>query len=201
MELHKLSQLEIDDIEKSEKAISIIYGLTERQVGDLPVSKFKDLSTKAASFLMAEIPGKPKKTIKVGKNKYRIVYDPTKLRQRQYVEILHFGSNPIENMHLIMASIVQPVTWFGVRKNKAEDHEKLAEDLLQAKVCDLYHACVFFCKLFKSLMEASKAFLTQEMIKTGKISKKAAEQLLTVSINALDGFTQPQKWQSMNVSA
>jgi hypothetical protein len=200
MELHKLSLQKIDDLEKTEKAVQIIYGKTERQIEEMPFGEFNALAKQAGKFLTEQIPGKAKRIIKAGKQKFEIIYDPTKLKHRQYVEVLHFGTSPIENMNLIMASIVRPVKWFWSKENNVDDHEKVAEQLLKAKVCDLYHACVFFCNLYKNLMNATRDYLIPEMVKTGKITRKGAESLLMDSVNAMDGFTQRQGLRSMKES-
>ncbi|HEX2684635.1 MAG TPA: hypothetical protein VHL77_11910, partial [Ferruginibacter sp.] len=64
---------------------------------------------KECSFLTGEkMPGKPVNSFRIGRNKYVINYKPTTLKHRQYVEILSFAEKPIENMHYIMASLVNP---------------------------------------------------------------------------------------------
>src|SRR5690349_9474879 len=150
LDLYRLSiNTELDEMGRLERAICIIYDLTERQVEEMLVTDFTQKAKHAAQFLTNKIPGKPVKKIKVGRNVYRITYDPTKLRHRQYVEVLTFGEKPIENMHLVMASVVQPVTWYGrAKRNEAEQHIEIANDMLKARVMDVYHTCVFFCKLY-----------------------------------------------------
>lgn len=218
LDLYKLGSEPIEEMEKVERAVGIIYDLTPTQVEQLKVSEFNAKAKEAAKFLTSEIPGKRVRTIKVGKKRYRITYDPTKLRHRQYVEIIHFGEKPVDNMHLIMASLVQPKKSFRGRggsaikfmftgksfepyyDNQANDHGKIAEDMLNARVTDVYHACVFFCNLYKGLMQSTQDFLETEMMRTGR-TRKEANELITASINAMDGFFQPQKLQSTKESA
>lgn len=180
-------------MEKVERAIAILYDLTERQVEELSVSEFNGYAKESAFVLTPKIPGKPVRQIKVGKRRYSIIYDPTKLRHRQYVEIIHFGDRPIENMHLIMASVVQPVTWYGKRlKNEAEDHPAIASDLLGARVIDVYHTCVFFCKLFANLISSIRVYLVTQMMMEG-MRKEDAMMLVDSSRSAMDGFIPPNR--------
>ncbi|MGN6416111.1 MAG: hypothetical protein ACTHMC_01375 [Pseudobacter sp.] len=198
-DIHRLSLTpDIDDFERVERAICILFDMTEQQLGDLPVKEFTALARQCTFALTDQVPGKPVKSFRIGRKKYAITYDPTKLRHRQYVEILTFGDKPIENMHYIMASLVQPVRWGMRRKNEAKDHEAISADMLNAKLVDVYHSCVFFCKLWLSLMERIRASLVFQMMQTG-MTQSTAQELLSSSINAMAGFIQPGKWQNLNV--
>lgn len=197
LDLYRLSiNTDLDEMGKLERAVAIIYDRTEREVEEMTMGEFTSLSSHAAQFITTAIPGKPVTTIRVGRKRYRIIYNPTKLRQRQYVEVLHFATKPIENMHLIMASIVQPVKWWGgVSRNTAEMHPSITSDMLQAPVKHVYHACVFFCKLYGNLMQGIQGYLVAEMMKKG-MSLIEASNLVTASANAMGGFTVPQGSQN-----
>lgn len=199
LDLYRIStDKSLEEMDKLEQAVGVIYNLTPREVEDLSMGKFTELSKQAAQFLTEKIPGKPVRIIKTEKRKYLITYNPASLRQRQYVEILHFGSKPVENMHLIMASLVQPITWYGRRKkNTAEDHPNIASDLLTAKVVDVYHACVFFCKLYINLIKNIRVSLEQQMITQG-VTKEQASAAIQISIDAMAGFIPQQELQNMN---
>lgn len=199
LDIYRLSiDKSLDDMSKVERAICILYDITERQLDDLTVLQFTAYAKEAAQFITDKIPGKPVKSMRVGKHRYAITYDPTKLRHRQYVEVVTFGEKPVENMHLIMASVVQPVNWLGFRKrNNAEDHLKIADDMLKARVVDVYHSCVFFCKLYMNLIENIRDFLVNELTTKG-MKKNQAEETIQISINIMAGFTQQEKLQSMS---
>src|SRR5688572_14215619 len=175
LDLYRLSITpDLEDMTRLERAVAILYDKTEREVEEMTMGEFTSLSQKAAGFITDKIPGKPVKTIQIGRQRYRIIYDPTKLKHRQYVELVHFGEKPVENMHLIMASIVQPVTWYGRRlPNNADDHPALASAMLQARVVDVYHAAVFFCKLYVNLIKAIRASLVLEMTQKGMTKEQA----------------------------
>lgn len=194
-DIHRLSLDEsLDEMTKRERLVSVLYNLSEKQVEELSLKEFNDLSRDCV-FLQAEIiPGKPQKYINIGKKKYGIVYDVRKLKHRQYVEILHFSEKPIENMHLIMASLVQPIKWGFWKSNKTDDHEAIANDMLNAKLVDVYHSCVFFCNLYMGLIEVIKASLEAEMMEDG-MNRKQAQETVHTSLQVMRGFTQHQKSQ------
>ncbi len=204
-EIYKLSQsADLEDVDKVTRAICIVFNKTEREVEELTISEFNDLAKKCSFLFNDEVPGKCANIIKVGNKKYGIQYNPQKLRHRQYVEILHFSDKPIENMHLIMASLVTPMkrkrilfipTWLEGR-NEAKDHDEISADMLNARVIDVYHACIFFCKLYANLIEVMRDFLVVEMMNKG-VKKEEAENLITASRNAMAGFTQQGKSQHL----
>lgn len=187
--IHELTKYtDLGDIERIEQVICILFDKTIKQVEEIRISEFNKLAKQCGEIMIGGIPGKPEKYIKVGKNRYAINYDPTKLRTRQYVEILHFSDKPIEHMHLIMASIVEPVNWYGKRlKNESENHEIIASDLLYAPVINVYHSCVFFCKLYVNLIENIKPYLIHEMMRRGAKMEQAKE-LLNNSQRVMAGF-------------
>jgi hypothetical protein len=184
----------LDEMGKLERLICIMFDMSEREVEELPMQEFT-AKAKAVAFLLNEqtIPGKAVRSIKVNGRRYAIEYNPVKLKHRQYVEIMHFGDKPIDNMHHIMASLVQPVRLGFKRKNKAEDHERISADMLNARVVDVFHTAVFFCKLYVNLMQAIKGYLKEEMMKSRKITQEEAELIITTSLRAMDGFTQPHR--------
>ncbi len=192
LDLYKTSNSDLDEMEKSERAISIIYSLTPKEIDKMKMSEFQKLSKEAGVFLTSKIPGAAVPFIKVGSKKYQVIYDPTRLRQRQYVEIVHFATNPIENMHLIMASIVKPYRFGVAYPNDANKHEEYANDMLQARVVDVYHTCVFFCNLYRNLMAASLDYLERD-----GVTKKMRETIMSL-ISVMDGYMPQRELQSMN---
>lgn len=195
LSIYKLSQSpELDDMTRLERAVCIMFDKTEKQVDEMRMGEFNTLSSQCAFVLTEQVPGKAKRVIKANGHRYRVTYSPSKLRHRQYVEVLHFGEKPIENMNMIMASIVEPVTWYGRKlRNRAEDHEAIASDLLQAKVVDVYHSAVFFCKLYINLISNIRGYLEAQLVEQNRAeTPEMASQMITALINAMAGFI-PQK--------
>jgi hypothetical protein len=202
IDIQKLArEKNMDEMEMSEKAIAIMYDMTERQVEELPLHEFNSKSREIAFVLdKQKIEGKPRRVIQANGNKYAIEYDPSKLKHRQYVEIMTWsGASMHDNIYLIMASLVQPVNRIGRRlKNKAEEHPKIAEDMLQAKIVDVYHTCVFFCRLYINLMKDMRDSLVAQMVMQGA-TKEQAMVLYDTSLNAMAGFITPEKSQHSKV--
>ena len=195
--IYKLSQDKtIDETDMACNIISILYGMTLAQVDQLSMAQFNELSKKSANVLnIEEMPGKPVRFIKAAGKKYGIIYNPTKLRHRQYVETIQYGDKPIENMHLVMASIVQPVNWFGRwGKNDVNKHKDIAADMQQARMIDVYHSCVFFCKLYINSIAAIQPYLVSQMMAKG-VSQQEATEALTFSLNTTAGHILPKRLQ------
>jgi len=198
-DIYRLSQdKELDEMERISRVISIIYGLSEAQVEDLTIPKFNELAKSCAFVMNGEIPGKPVRSFRIGTKKFAINYKPQSLKHRQYVEILHFSEKPIDNMHYIMASLVNPVRFGFKLKNKADEHSKLSEAMLDAPFLAVYHSCIFFCKLYSNSIEAIRPYLISEMMSKG-MTEMEANRLMTVSISALDGFITLKRWPNLKV--
>ncbi len=182
---------DIEEVEQIELLISIMYNIDIREVDDMPLPKFNKLGKQCGFLLTEKIPGKPPRYIRVGKRVYAMNYKPHTMKHRQYIEISQYAITPVEKMHLILASLVEPVK-FGIRrKNNVKDHALYAEDMAQAKVTEVYHAMVFFCNLYSSSMRVMEPYLIRTMTETGVTESQARETFQTL-INTLDGFTQPQ---------
>lgn len=187
---------EPDELTKTIKIICILYGKTEAEVDSMDLTEFNKLSAIASKGLAVDqIPGSYKSVIRAGKNKYRINYAPSTLKLRQYVELQQYAQNPIQNMHLLMASIVEPIKYFIPRKNNVDDHEKYAADMLNAKVVDVYHSCVFFCKLYRDSIENGRKYLVESMTKQG-MTETMANEVFQSLISTMDGFIPQNKLQS-----
>lgn len=181
-DLYKVSiDNRLPEDERMVKTVAILHNMTEAQVDDMDLLEFKKLCAETVGILdIDKIPGKPERRI----GGYVIEYNPARLKHRQYVEINHWMDNKIENMHLIMASLVKPTKFrYIVKDNKAEEHAKYANDILQQPIAKVYHACVFFCNLYTALINSTADYLeTTGETKEGKL---VAELLRSVT----DGYT------------
>lgn len=190
-ELYRLSlSANLDEYSKLEKAICILYNLSESQVEELSMLKFKEYAKQCAFLFSKEtVPGKAQKYLRTGKTKYKVNYKVTDMTYGQYVSVQHFADKPIENMHYILACIVSPMKFGFTLKNKTEHHLKYSEELRNARMIDVYHSCVFFCKVYSSSIKAIRGYLENQMMEKGATKEEAAT-LLNLSIDAMDGFIQ-----------
>jgi hypothetical protein len=200
IDLHSLSkQKDSDELDQAEQAVAIMYGLTGREVEELPMQTFNKLAAHCTKIMTSKIEGSVKKVIQGGKNKYRVIYNPRKLVHRQFVEVHHFSNEMMDNIHNIMASIVMPIGKFGIaKKNTAEAHTEIANDLLESSIVDVYHSCVFFCKLYLNSLVHIQGYLVHEMMKKGA-TKEQAVTLINNSIDAMAGSITQKNWLLLKV--
>ena len=133
----------------------LINELTEEEVDNLPIDKFKSMKDTLAFLHDGKIEGKLKSIIKANGIKYQMSLDAFKITYGQYVDLTSFMSADgglIGNLHLIMASLAKPVkrNWLGIPYVDAygsKAHNEVAKDMLKANFADCYSTCIFFCKL------------------------------------------------------
>ena len=193
-----------DSIDQDVKLISILYNITENEVDNLSLFtylKYKD----SLSFLAKEIAGKPVKYIKVGKKRYRCIYDIRNMPSGRYIETKVFSKDFGNNLHKISASMVIPQkrNFFGIWKDEkwdASKHEEYANDLLGANFAQVYHSIVFFYHVYRNWMEVSKDYLIQQMMKAGMGHSEAKKEIVNL-MNILDGNIVPKLLQTTKISA
>lgn len=182
-----------DATDQNMRLIAILNGWTENQVDSLSVEEYAKEKSKLA-FLNESIQGNPVKVIKVNGRRYKCVYDVRKLPSGRYIESKVFSQDLIPNLHKLAASMVIPMkkTLFGWRLDKynAADHERYANDMLEANFIDVYHSIVFFYQVYRNWMEISKDFLIAKMVEVGK-SHSEAEREVQNLLNILDGSIAP----------
>ena len=154
--------------------LSLFTGIPYSVYEQMPINKLKQ-ETKKLNFLN-ELP-------KAGQVKYffcrnyvwKVNYDVKKMTAGQFIshyELTKDHNKIFENANKLLALYCQP-QWFGIKK-KMTDEEK-AERLLHAPVDAVYPLVLFFCRLYPSLLEAIKDYLTQ--------AKEMLDQKLEKEIN------------------
>jgi hypothetical protein len=194
-DLYKLGfDKSLDDIGRLERIVCILFDKSEQEIDEMAYGEFNKLSAQCEPIIkkLNQIPGKRVKTISVNGRKYAINYSPSELSHRQYIEILQFSKDPVENMNLVMASLVNPVSANGKKlPNNAKEHSRISADMLQAKVVDVFHSFVFFCNLYINLIRGIQPYLVSQMKEKG-IESPRAEAAVTASWSIMAGYI-PQK--------
>ena len=193
--IYQISKRDIPDEDKSTQYLSILLNKTEREVEEMTIPDYSRQCREMAGLFSADIPGKSQRYIRTGRL-YRVNYEVSTMRFAQYCEVKSFlQGGVVENLHLIMASIVDPVVNYVIyrkpQKNSSVNHEARANDLLQAKFIDCYHSAVFFYQLLKNSIGSMKGFLLKEM--ETKMTKKEAEAVMDLLQVTMDGFLAPSK--------
>lgn len=193
-----------DTIDQDVKLISILYSITENEVDNLSVNDYLKYKN-SLSFLSKEITGKPVKYIKVGKKRYRCIYDIRNMPSGRYIETKVFSKDFGNNLHKISASMVIPQkrNFFGIwvdDKWDASKHEEYSNDLLGANFAQVYHSIVFFYHVYRNWMEVSKDYLISKMMEAGMNQSEAKKEILSL-MNILDGNIVPKLLQTTKILA
>jgi len=199
-ELYFISEKWENDIDKSIKLVGCITGKTPEEVEAMKVKPFNRLCAKIQKQfeLLARdwMKSKPRKYVRIGKRLYRLNYDIAKMKAGQYIDGMGFSKELIQNLHIIMATMAEPINWRG--KVYERKHEEIAADMEGLDFEVAYHAAVFFYLLFQQSMIVTRPYLVRQITKQG-ISREAAETLLSYSSQISDGLPMPE-W-SLNMRA
>lgn len=202
-QINNINKFEIDDLDKSIMFVQVLTGKSEFEVNQMKVKKFNKLCAdvlKAFESMMVDLKkDKPKNLIKANGTWYWINYDIAKLDAGRYVETATFGVDLLDNLHKLMATMVVPMkwSWKGLKhvEYDAMNHEKIAEDMLQADFTHCYHAAVFFYALFKNSIISLESYLESQTQK-----KEELKRAMMNFKNLSDGFTMPNWYQNLKIS-
>lgn len=200
----QIQNIKEDDVLDADiKLVSIMYELTEKQIEAMPMAEFNEKKYEVSFVHSLPLVPKTSKYIKANKNIYRFIPDIREVRlggTGRYITIKHFQKNVVENLHKIAASMIVPQKkgWFGLKdaEYRAEDHDMYADDMLSAKIVDVYGMIVFFCKVYLNWMDNSKDYLIQTLMTTGKTSQSESEKLVNNLWTYMDGYIKPQLSQN-----
>lgn len=198
-EIVEVNKMSIDDLEKSIFFVMILTGKTEFEVNKMSVKKFNKLCKIVLDEFETMAKGfkdqKPVNLIKANGTWYWLDYDIKKMSTGQYVETATFGLELLSNLHKLLATMATPMkwSWKGLVKVKDKDHEKVAEDMLEAEFRHCYQAAVFFWAVFKQSIMNLKDCLEVE-------NPKELEKALIGFKNLSDGSIMPKWFQNLKIS-
>ena len=199
-----IAEKDVTDVDKEVNVMCLLLDMSPKQVDELLIDQYKKKAKGIAFIFGNEIEGKPRRFIKANGKTFFVNYKIEKQRFGQYIESVTYGADHIENLHLLMASIVQPVKkrigFKFIQKNDSTRHEEIANDMLKARFIDVYHAAVFFYRVYRGSIKVMKGYLVAEMVKKGMTNLQAL-QTVTTSINAMDGFITPKWLPTLRISA
>lgn len=174
------------------KSLAILTNQTESQIDSLTIKQL-GVELEKIKFITDTAPT-PKTVdfIKVGKKRYRCIYDVKKIPYSRYLETKFFTTDVTMNLHKIGASMVMPMklTWRGwrVAKYDASKHDEYAQDLLSAPFEQVYGSVVFFCQVFSDSIKNLADYFREEMMKAGMTTTEA-ETTVAALCQSMDGFT------------
>lgn len=186
LEIMELSKDEnVDALEQQVKTISILTGLAEDEVLDLPIMEYKSLAAKTM-FLEKEYDGKLQIAKSYGLNGMELipVKDLNKITTAQYVDYQTFSKEG--DMYLVqtLSTLLVPK---GKKYNDGYDmdavQQAIRDNLSVADVLSLY--AFFLTKWVKSIKD-SQTFLDKEI---RKISNKTMRERLMKQMQEMHSKT------------
>ena len=203
-QLFKISMVELDELDKAIALVMCLTGKSEFEINKMSPLKFNKLCLKIKSAFdrvnTDVINSKPKNIVKANGNWYYLNYEITKepMNAGRYVDIATFNNDLIGNLHLIMASMANPMkwTWKGLelQEYNALDHERIANDMLELDFIVAYNSALFFWAVFMKSIESLKDYSVTEQSKNLK-----ATMLLRSLQNILVGSITPRWFRTLKI--
>lgn len=202
-QLFNIANSNMDEVDKSIAFIQIISGKSQADIEKMSIDKFNRVCKMANAIidesLQKSMDKKPSQYFWVGMRPFFINYDISKLPAGKYIEISHYGSDIIGNLHKIMASLVYEVqlTWkgFKVMPYDASRHQEISELMLKANFKHCYDISVFFYLVFKNSILNLRDYLEQK-----SQNPELVEKALTGFKEITDGFRMPKWYQNSKIS-
>lgn len=167
LDIEQNQQLNI--VEKQQKQLAVVENKDEEEYDNI---KYRELIQKyydKLSFLN-EIPQtKPLDYIETKTRKYKFCFELNEITSGQYIDINTFSGNLME-INKIAACFFLPMEGDKYLEYGTIPHDKVADDLLDAKFIEVYSCMVFFYQLFKELIS--------DTIISSKITKEQKEMLM-----------------------
>jgi hypothetical protein len=202
--LNAIASLEEDELEKAAKMVQILLDKSSEEIDKMPLKKFAKLCDKLQKAfdlkVQVETMKAPKSLIVANGKVYSLNFEIKKpFNTGRYIEVLTFSkSDPINDMHNILASICTPMKWSWWKMTyvpmpfDVDKHEQYADDMRQANFRHGYNAMVFFCILLADLTNNTEAY-SDLLMKMMRQNKKRLKMLRVYSQKISDGSTQQSK--------
>jgi hypothetical protein len=140
----------------SGKPIEWVEAHTPKQIAEW----VKDLSFLSNPKVDKHIP----KWVIANKRIYKPYNDASKLTAGQVLALKMFGEKSVghSNLHNQLACVFGEVDWYGgIKKYDANKHERIAKDMLEAKMGDVYGVVFFYTDVLETLSPVLEIYLKQ----------------------------------------
>lgn len=174
-------------LDKAIETLSILEGKSRQEIEDRPYGELLSKS-KEVSILFSSTPllDKPSSYLKIGGQLYKVCLNPRKLTTGQFTDVQGFlKRGRVENLHKVIASIVRPVKGIFRKEGKydAENHEVIAEEILDVNIMKILAISGFFLRLWNYSIKALVPYL-EKQIKMKKILPETDLRII------MDGYSQ-----------
>ena len=199
-DLNRILESPLDELEKSILMVQTMMDMSRTQVEEMKTSKFNkllvEIKQRIDKGMKAAEGGSPSKFVSANGTLYQLHYDVMRIDAGRYVEVSTFATDPIGNLHKILASMAVPMkwSWKGIRAQAYDPtrHEKVAEDMKKVDFTVGYHAMVFFYAVWNGLirtLNTSGSPAEQEQV----------ERLLRLSESISGGYTMPKWYRNLSI--
>lgn len=142
--IDEINKREISDIDKTLFTTCVVFDKTEFEFDNLPVKKALKYIQKVEKILSSELKVSARKKL----GKFRIDYDPSKLTFGQFIELIFFLQNPMQNTHYVMASVVS---------KDADTHKQRADYFLSIPIQKIFGCYKQFASNFEAFLKEYKS--------------------------------------------
>lgn len=183
----RIAEMELDPLDKSIRLLSEISGKTQEQIEDMPIVEMKAQLKELYEIEHLNENSKVNMNIKVNGERFRVVWELTKLTAAQYIEVAEWTKDPakiIYNIHKILASLVVRRTWYGKTKKRDATEHKYIADLFynNMKIEQAYPIMLFFCRYSEALHDSMLTYLAEQAV---KLTREAQEMIIGQSGDGL----------------
>jgi hypothetical protein len=185
---------DISAIDKLFETVSICHGIPLDELDVMPQHEFNKLAKEVEFTATKPFTAVMQKRFK----NYRFVPDIRQIKSgvSRYIEIKHWNKNHIPNMHLIIASMVQPQkrNWLGLWRNvkyESKDYEKYASELQHMPITTAMAWIGFFLQVSERSRKDLETYLRSKMILKimwkYKMNKNQVEEIVMPLWQTTDG--------------
>lgn len=194
---------DFEPLDKAYHTVSICKKIDIEVLETLPMDEYNKLSNECL-FVVKQ----PLQDVTVKRfGRFKFIHDIRKIKSAvaRYIEVKHFSQDYIPNMHLILASMVQPQkkNWLGMWVNipyDSKEYERYAAELQQMPITVAMGWIGFFLRVLEQLkadsllssqktMEKKKRKLIWKMMLKHKMKQREVEGIVNPLWQNSVGYT------------
>lgn len=194
---------DFEPLDKAYHTVSICKKIDIEELDAMPISEFNRLSNDCLFVVKQPIQDVTVKRF----GRFKFIHDIRKIKSAvaRYIEVKHFAQDYIPNMHLILASMVQPQrkNWLGMWVDvpyDSKEYETYAAELQQIPITVAMGWIGFFFRVLEQLKVVSlqssqqkfqkqKMKLIWKMMLKHRMSKKEVEKIVEPLWRNMVGYT------------
>lgn len=162
-----ISETESDPLQRNIRLLSEITGIeVDRLENHFPIGELTAMLNDLGKLDNSLEDKKVRMTFKCGGKRFKVKWRQQELTASQYIDSTTFArSNPIEQIHNILASICVEVNWLGIEQPYDGAKHKEVSELFynNLKIEVAYPIMLFFCKYLNELQTTTQTFLMAEV--------------------------------------